>query len=51
MWYLPGHVSSLRVDEATRQELPGIGRGRTLMIDYFAYAGWFGWRFGDVGAA
>lgn len=48
MWYVPGHVSCLRVDEGTRDELAEMGRGRALLIDYFAYAGRFGWRFGDV---
>lgn len=48
VWYSPPHVTCLRIDSATRQELVVIARGRALLIDYFATAGWFGLRFGDV---
>jgi hypothetical protein len=47
-WYVPPPVSCLDVKLETRDELRIVARGRALFIDYFAYAGRYGLRFGDV---
>lgn len=45
---LRDHVSCLRVDAATRDELRVLAHGRILLIDYFAEVGPWGVGLGDV---